>query len=371
MRFGLDQDQVQFSGHVRKFLAVHMPIGKVRAWSEAGTGCPPEVWQRMTQELGLGAIGFPEEVGGTGDRLLDQIVVAAELGRVLDPSPYFPSIVVVARTVLEADPESAWLTELLDGTTTASPAMLDPADPNMPTPDGAWASQDDDGGWRVTGGRAYVPQGSRVDSFLVLAGSDAGPTLLRVDRESTGVLVTDLPTLDLTRPVARLDLRDAPAQLVGDPGGGLAPVYASLNRALVLHAADLSGGARAVLEMTTAYAKERRQFDRPIASFQAIKHMLADVLLELEAARSALLYAAPVLDSGEHEARMLGHLCQAVASEAFVKATRTAIQVHGAIGFTWEHDLHLYFKRATSGAQVLGSPQFHRERIAAVLLDAS
>jgi alkylation response protein AidB-like acyl-CoA dehydrogenase len=369
MKFGLDQDQVQFSGHVRKFLAVHMPIEQVRTWSEAGTGCPPEVWQRMTQELGLGAIGFPEEVGGTGDRLLDQIVVAAELGRVLDPSPYFPSIVVVARTVLEAEPESKWLVELLEGTTTASPAMLDPADPTMPTPDGAWASRGDEG-WRVTGGRAYVPQGSHVDSFLVLAGSEAGPTLLRVDREATGVSLTDLPTLDLTRPVSQLDLHDVPAELVGEPGGGLAPVYAALNRALVLMAADLSGGARAVLELTTAYAKERCQFDRPIASFQSIKHMLADVLLELEAARSAFLYAAPVLDSGEQEARMLGHLCQAVASEAYVKATRTAIQVHGAIGFTWEHDLHLYFKRATSGAQVLGSPQFHRERIAAALLDA-
>lgn len=369
MKFGLDPDQVQFSGHVRKFLAAHMPIQKVREWSEAGTGCPPGVWQRMTQELGLGAVGFPEEVGGTGDRLLDQIVVAAELGRVLDPSPYFPSIVVVARTVLEADPDSEWLTELLEGRTTASPAMLDPADPTMPKPDGAWAFQENDG-WRITGERAYVPQGSRVDSFLVLAGSDAGPTLLRVDREAAGVSVIDLPTLDLTRPVAQLDLHHAPAQLVGEPGGGLSPVYAALNRALVLMAADLSGGARAVLEMTTAYARTRRQFDRPIGSFQSIKHMLADVLLELEAARSAFLYAAPVLDSGEHEARMLGHLCQAVASEAYLKSTRTAIQVHGAIGFTWEHDLHLYFKRATSGAQVLGSPQFHRERIAAALLDA-
>ena len=369
MKFGLDQDQVQFSGQVRKFLALHMPIEKVREWSEAGTGCPPELWQRMTQELGLGAIGFPEEIGGTGDRLLDQIVVAAELGRALDPSPYFPSIVVVARTVLEADPASAWLTELLDGTTTASPAMLDPADPSMPTPDGAWATQEGDG-WRVAGGRAYVPQGSHVDSFLVLAGSPAGPTLLRVDRAGIGVSVTDLPTLDLTRPVAQLNLHDAPAQLVGEPGGGLSPVYAALNRALVLMAADLVGGARAVLEMTTSYAKTRRQFDRPIGSFQSIKHMLSDVLLELEAARSAFLYAAPVLDSGEHEARMLGHLCQSVAAEAYLKATRTAVQVHGAIGFTWEHDLHLYFKRATSGAQVLGSPQFHRERIAAGLLDA-
>lgn len=368
MKFGLDHDQVQFSGHVRKFLAVHMPIDKVREWAEAGTGCPPEVWQRMTQELGLGVMGFPEKVGGTGDRLLDQIVVAAELGRALDPSPYFPSIVVVARTVLEADPESQWLTALLEGRTTASPAMLDPADPTMPKPEGAWAVQDG-AGWRVNGERAYVPQGSLVDSFLVLAGSDAGPTLLRVDREATGVSVTDLPTLDLTRPVAQLHLRDAPGQVVGEPGGGLSPTFAALNRALVLMAADLSGGARAVLEMTTAYAKTRRQFDRPIGSFQSIKHMLADVLLELEAARSAFLYAAPVLDSGSDEAKMLGHLCQAAASEAYLKATKTAIQVHGAIGFTWEHDLHLYFKRATSGAQVLGSPQFHRERIASTLLD--
>ena len=368
MRFGLDQDQVAFSGQVRKFLAVHMPIQKVREWSEAGTGCPPEVWQRMTQELGLGSIGFPEEVGGTGDRLLDQIVVAAELGRALDPSPYFPSIVVVARTVLEADPESEWLAELLDGSSTASPAMLDPADPSTPSPGGAWATKEGDE-WRVTGGRAYVPQASHVNSFLVLAGSDAGPTLLRVDREAVGVVVTDLPTLDLTRPVAQLDLHRAPAQLVGEPGGGLSPVYAALNRALVLMAADLCGGARAVLEMTSGYAKTRQQFGRPIASFQSIKHMLADVLLELEAARSAFLYAAPVLDSGEQEAKMLGHLCQAVASEAYLKATRTAVQVHGAIGFTWEHDLHLYFKRATSGAQVLASPQFHRERIAAALLD--
>jgi len=368
MKFGLDHDQVQFSGQVRKFLAVHMPIERVREWTEAGIGCPPDVWQRMTQELGLGAIGFPESVGGTGDRLLDQIVVAAELGRALDPSPYFPSIVVVARTVLEADPESDWVSELLEGRTTASPAMLDPADPTMPKPDGAWAVREG-AGWRITGERAYVPQGSFVDSFLVLAGSDAGPTLLRVDRDAVGVSVADLPTLDLTRPVAHLRLSDAPAQVVGEPGGGLSPAYAALNRALVLMAADLSGGARAVLEMTTAYAQTRRQFDRPIGSFQSVKHMLADVLLELEAARSAFLYAAPVLDGGSEEAKVLGHLCQAVASEAYLRATKTAIQVHGAIGFTWEHDLHLYFKRATSGAQVLASPQFHRERIAAALLD--
>ena len=131
----------------------------------------------------------------------------------------------------------------------------------------------------------------------------------------------------------------------------------------------LPRGAQRVLDMTTEYAKIRIAFGKPIFDFQVIKHMLADVLLELEAARSAFLYAAPVLDGGSEEAKVLGHLCQVVASEAYLKATKTAIQVHGAIGFTWEHDLHLYFKRATSGAQVLGNPQFHRERIATALLD--
>ena len=212
--------------------------------------------------------------------------------------------------------------------------------------------------------------GHLVDSFLVSADSAEGPVLLRVDRDAAGVTCRPLKTLDLTRPLSDVSFADSPAVLVGAPGQGRDILGHVLARAGVALAAEQVGGAERALEMATAYARERVQFGRPIGSFQSIKHLLADVLLELESARSAVQYAAWAFDTRQPDAAELSHVCQAVASEAFVKAAKASIQVHGAIGFTWEHDAHLFFKRASGSHQLLGTPVEHREALAVGLLGA-
>ena len=369
MRFGLSDDQVELKATVRKFLEAQLPLVAVRTTVESEVGFDRQVWARMAQELGLHSIGSPEEYGGTGDSLLDQTVVVEELGRALDPSPFLPSIVLVSRALVEAGGAPDWLESLISGEVIASLALLEGS--------GTWGSLElattarpSSSGWAVTGDKRFVLHGHLVDSFLVSADSAEGPVLLRVDRDAAGVTCRPLKTLDLTRPLSDVSFADSPAVLVGAPGQGRDILGHVLARAGVALAAEQVGGAERALEMATAYARERVQFGRPIGSFQSIKHLLADVLLELESARSAVQYAAWAFDTRQPDAVELSHVCQAVASEAFVKAAKASIQVHGAIGFTWEHDAHLFFKRASGSHQLLGTPVEHREALAVGLLGA-
>ncbi|MBC7593153.1 MAG: acyl-CoA/acyl-ACP dehydrogenase [Kineosporiaceae bacterium] len=357
MRFGLSNDQVQLKDTVRKFLETQLPLTSVRASSESDEGFDRKIWARMAQELGLHSIGLPEAVGGTGDSLLDQVVVMEQLGRALDPSPYLTTIVLVARALAEAGDAGEHLNALVSGERTASLALSA----------GATACETA-GDWKVFGSSRQVLHGGLVDDLMVLAETAVGPTLLWLGVGD--VSVTTLDTLDLTRPLADLTFNSAPATVIGEPGRGQEVVDTVLARASVALAAEQVGGASRALEMATAYAGEREQFGRPIGSFQSIKHLLADVMMEVESARAAVLYAAWAFDTGDAEAQQLVHLCQAVASEAYLKSAKACIQVHGAIGFTWEHDAHLFFKRASASRQLLGAPQEHRERIAAALLDA-
>jgi alkylation response protein AidB-like acyl-CoA dehydrogenase len=210
-----------------------------------------------------------------------------------------------------------------------------------------------------------------ADDLLVLAGTDAGPSLFRVPRNAEGVSTTALEVLDETRPLADVVLRDAPAELIGEQGSGTEPLAAALRRLRVLVAAEQVGSAGRILELTTDYARTRSQFGRPIGSFQAIKHLLADAMLEIEAAKTAVLHAGWAFDHDQPDLEVISRLCLAVAGDAFLGIGKAAIQAHGAIGFTWEHDAHLFLKRATSTRQLFGSSDEHREAIAAAILDSA
>lgn len=368
MRFKLNDDQLDLQHTLRKFLEAQLPLTAVRAAMEHGYDA--ELWSRLIHEVGVAAVGLPESCGGTGDSLLDQIVVATELGRALDPGPYLPSIAVVARVLHEIDNDELaeeWLASVLEGVCTAAPAFLEPGSEAVPAAHGTTAVLGSDG-WHVSGVKRFVIHGSSVDDWLVLAGTDAGPTLFRVGSGAVGAEMTMLNPLDQTRPLVDLTLSDVPAELIGQLGGAEAPVAAALRRLRVLAAAEQVGGAERILELATDYANTRSQFGRQIGSFQAIKHLLADAMLEIEAAKAAVLHAGWAVDHDQPDLEVVGLLCLAVSGDAYLAIAKSAIQVHGAIGFTWEHDAHLFLKRATAGRQLFGTPDQHRESIAEALL---
>jgi alkylation response protein AidB-like acyl-CoA dehydrogenase len=370
VRFRLNDDQLDLQQTLRKFLEAQLPLTAVRTAMEQGYDA--ELWSRLVHEVGVAAVGLPESSGGTGDSLLDQIVIATELGRALDPGPYLPSIGVVARVLHEvglAGSAERWLASVLEGACTAAPAFLEPGSEAVPAARGTKAVLGPDG-WRVSGVKRFVIHGGSVDDWLVLAGTDAGPTIFRVSSGAAGAKTTMLNPLDQTRPLVDLTLSDVPAELIGQPGGADAPIAAALRRLRVLAAAEQIGGAERILKLTTDYANTRSQFGRLIGSFQAIKHLLADAMLEIEAAKTAVLHAGWAVDHDQPDLEVVSLLCLAVSGDSYLGVAKAAIQVHGAIGFTWEHDAHLFLKRATAGRQLFGTPDQHREAIAEAILGA-
>jgi alkylation response protein AidB-like acyl-CoA dehydrogenase len=369
VRFALDEDQIALEQTLRKFLETEQPLTAVRKAMEQGYHT--DTWQRMVAEIGVSAVGLPESVGGTGDSLLDQVVIATELGRALDPGPFLPSIAIVARVLHEAGPgwvTDAWLPTLLEGERTAALAAWEEGSGPLPAW-GATTAVQAGGDWQISGAKRFVLHGAAVDDLLVLAGTGAGPSLFRVARTAQGVTTTSLDVLDATRPLADVILREAPAELVGELGSAIAPLAVAWRRLRVLVAAEQLGSADRILELTTDYAKTRSQFGRPIGSFQAIKHLLADAMLEIEAAKTAVMYAGWAFDHDQSDLDLISELCLAVAGDAFLGISKAAIQAHGAIGFTWEHDAHLFLKRATAMRQLFGTPDEHRDAIAAAIFD--
>jgi alkylation response protein AidB-like acyl-CoA dehydrogenase len=367
MSFALSPDQVELRAVVRAFLEKEAPMDAVRAAVDTEPGHDTALWARMAGELGLAGLGVPEAHGGTGERFSDVAVVAQELGRALTPSPFFSSVVLATQLLLAAG-DDVLLPELAAGELTATAALVEAA--------GDWSlaglattAAERDGRWSVTGEKRYVTDAHTSGLLLVLADSAAGPVLLAVRAGAPGLRTTRVAALDATRALGTVTLAGVPATLVGEPGGAREAVDHALALAAVALANEQAGGAAACLEMAVAYAKERVQFGRPIGSFQAIKHMLADRLLDNESAAAAVAYSAWAADNLPDDLPALADLCKAFCSDAFLDAATVNVQVHGGIGFTWEHDAHLYLKRAIASKALLGSPAAHRERIAARLLD--
>jgi alkylation response protein AidB-like acyl-CoA dehydrogenase len=362
----LDSHQAELRKVVREFLDDLLPEPEVRRLMATETGFAEATWRRLAAELGVCGLAVPTEHGGAGGSFADVGVVLREMGATLAGLPYF-STVVLAQPLLLAYPDDAvtrtWLPRLASGEARAAVAFTEPS--GRWDEDGITMSARHDGaGWRLDGIKSYVLDGHTADLVLVAARTAHGVSLFTVEPSAPGVTRTPLATLDQTRKQARIEFAGTPAELIGVEGAGWPALSLMLCHAAIGLAAEQLGGAEHVLEVTVAYARTRIQFDRPIGSFQAVKHRCAEMLLDLETTRAAAHHGLDAASNGSADLPQIAHLVKAHCSEAYVAIAASAIQVHGGIGFTWEHPAHLYLKRAKSSEQLFGDGRYHREQLA-------
>jgi alkylation response protein AidB-like acyl-CoA dehydrogenase len=353
---------------VRSFLEARASEPVVRQRMMSTTGYERSEWSAFCSELGVGGLATPAAFGGAGATLVELGIVIEELGRALACLPFL-SNAVLSQTVLTATGDSDACERLLpsicDGARTASFAFAE-RDLDWACPDVRTTASRGAGGWRINGEKQYVIDGMSADLLLTLARTPDGVAIFEVNPRAEGVHRKSLPTVDLTRKQAVVTLIDTPAILVGDTAVG---EYA-LAQALVVGSVCLSlesvGAAQHVMGEAVAYARSRYQFGRPIGSFQAIKHQCADMLLGLEHAKSVAYHAAQVTanDLSDHEAAQVASMAKVICQDAFVHATERNIQIHGGLGFTWEHSAHLYYKRAKANQLMFGDAAAHRGVVA-------
>ena len=370
MILGVSAEQEELRASVRRFLADRAPLARVRALMDDGE-TDWAVWEQAGSQLGLQGLAIPSAYGGAGFGFAEQAIVLEEFGAALYGGPYLASAVLAA-TALLASPDEGARRELLpgiaSGRTVATLAFTEDGgswDPGAirlsAVKDGPGAT----GAWRLDGHKSLVLDGATAGLILVIAATDAGLSLFAVTVDAAGLRRAAVAALGPTRQLARLEFAGVTGRLIGSPGDGAAVLDRALDVAAIALAAEQLGGAQRALDMAVEYAKIRRQFDRPIGSFQAIKHRCAALLLEVESLRSAVGYAAAAVAEDSPEIPVLASLVKAYASETYFHVAAENIQIHGGIGFTWEHDAHLYFKRAKASELFLGDGAYHRERLAA------
>ncbi len=358
----------------RDFLVKECSSKVVRRLMEAPNPYDPSLWKKVA-DLGWTALGIPERYGGVGS-FLDLIVVLEEAGRALLPGPFFATMGLAVPALIEAGTEAQKkeaLGAIASGTARGTMAFTEPS--------GRWDASGVDlaakpvgGGWRLDGVKLFVPDADAAD-YTVVAGrtrgeGEDGITLFLVKGRPKGMAVTQLKTMDMTRRwcEVRFDGVELDADaLMGTPHKGWAPLKRSLEWATAALCAEMIGGAQKVLEASTEYAKTRHQFGKPIGIYQAVSHKLADMLVLSESGRSATYYAAWAVDADAPDRSLAASMAKAYVSDAYRKVAGDGIQVHGGIGFTWEHDMHLYFKRAKASEVTLGDATYHRELVAQAL----
>ena len=366
MNFAFSEEQEELRKSVRRFLETKSAESEVRRLMETTEGYDPDVWNQMAQQLGLQGLAIPEEYGGSGYSFVELIIIFEEMGRSLLAAPYFSTVALAANALIASGDDAAkkeFLPGIAAGDTIATLAITED--------NGRWdlegitlqATKSGDG-YTLDGHKMFVIDGHTANLIVVAARTGNGVTLFAVDGDASGLTRTPLSTMDQTRKQARLEFAGTPARLIGSEGGAEAAVTKTLDLAAVALAAEQVGGAQKCLEMSVEYAKVRVQFGRPIGSFQAIKHKCADMLLEVESAKSAAYYAGWAAADDTDELPVVASLAKAYCSEAYFHAAAENIQIHGGIGFTWEHPAHLYFKRAKSTELLLGDPSYHRELLA-------
>jgi alkylation response protein AidB-like acyl-CoA dehydrogenase len=361
--FSVSDEQRALRNAIADLMARHSGEAKVRALMATDTGFDPKVWHELAA-MGLTGLLIDEQYGGAGAGPVEMGIAMEEMGRALLVSPFLSTAVLVPSLLAEAGDAAecaAVLPRIALGELIASVAFAEDDSARLPATIATSAGSIGDA-WHITGYKHFVLDGQSAELLYVLAATDAGPAVFAVDGGAAGLDVTPLTTVDLTRKQCRLQFVDTPARLVGRLGAGVDVFTAALDRAAVALVSEQAGGARRAVEMATEYAKTRYQFGRAIGSFQAVKHMCADMLLEAESAVSAARFVAGSFAERAPSRIADLALAQAYCSDAFVFVAATNIQVHGGIGFTWEHPAHLYLRRARSDAQLLGSPSWHRER---------
>ena len=372
MNFSFTEEQEELRRYTRQWLDENCPVGTVRRLMETDRGFDPGHWKTIA-EMGWLAMEIPEEWGGAGFSFLELFVLLEEQGRSLFCSPFLSTVVMAASVVEEAGDEGQKrriLPAIAEGDLIATVAFTEP--------NGRWdvegittrAEPRDGGGWTLNGRKSFVLDGHVADLLVVAARTDQGVSLFLVSGKAEGVTRRRLQTMDQTRKQAEIDLLDVKLDadaLLGSDGGGWPVLARMMEKATVALAAEQVGGAQACLGMAVSYAKVRKQFGRPIGSFQAIKHKCADMLAQVESARSAAYYAGWAVSEDNEERSLMASLAKSYCSEAYFGSAAENIQIHGGIGFTWEHDAHLFFKRAKSSELLFGDPSFHREKIADLL----
>ena len=366
MNFAFTEEQEELRKTVRAFLDSKSAEDAVREQMETDDGFDRAVWSQMGEQMFLQGIAIPEEFGGMGFGFVELGIVLEEMGRALLCAPYFSTVVLAANTLLHSGDEAAkaaHLPGIAAGSTIATLALTEP--------NGKWdesgvtaTASNSGGSWSINGTKSFVLDGHTADLIVVAARTGKGVSLFTVDGGASGLTRTALSTMDQTRKQAKLEFANTPATLLGTEGDGWNVLSRVLDLAAVALAAEQVGGAQKVLEMAVEYAKVRVQFGRPIGSFQAIKHKCADMLLEVESAKSAAYYGMWCASEMNDELPSVASMAKAYCSEAYFHATAENIQIHGGIGFTWEHPAHLYFKRAKSSELLFGDPTYHRELLA-------
>src|SRR5215468_8336076 len=374
MNFGFNDEQELLRSTARKFFDNECTSETVRKLMDGPEGMTPDLWRKLAEQGWLGLI-VPEEFGGMGLGIVDLVVLMEEMGRAVVPGPFFSTVLLGGLAILEAGSEAqkkAWLPRLTSGEARAALAWMEPS-ADLGARGITLAATAKSGGYTLDGTKLFVQDAHTADVIVVAARTASGKapeegiSLFLVPKGTPGLSVTLLPTMDQTRKLCEVTLKGVTVgadQLMGGVGAGWAPLARVIDRATVALCAEMCGGAQKVLDMTVEYAKIRQAFGRPIGSYQGVKHRAADMLVDVENSKSITYYAAWAVDEGAAEAPLAVSMAKAYVSDASRRVAAAGIQLHGGIGFTWEHDLHLYFKRAKGSEFTFGDATHHRERVA-------
>jgi len=377
MDFGFSQEQELLRSTARKFLENECTSAFVRARMEEPAGVTDEFWSKLAEQGWLGLV-YDEEYGGSGLGFVDLTVLMEEMGRVVMPGPFFSTTLLGGLAIREAGSaakKKEWLTRIAAGRAKTTLAWTEPS-ARWDAAGVTCAARESKGGFVLNGTKLFVLDAHLADALVVIARTSEGRTpedgtsLFLVPKGTSGVDVKLLPTMDQTRKLCEVTFKDAtvPADaLMGAKGGAWPTLTRVVERATVALCAEMCGGAQRVLDMTTDYAKIRIAFGKPIGTYQGVKHRAADMLVDVENAKSLTYYAAWAVDENAPEAALAASMAKAYVTDAYRKVAGAGIQLHGGIGFTWEHDLHLYFKRAKSSEFTFGDATYHRERVAQLI----
>jgi alkylation response protein AidB-like acyl-CoA dehydrogenase len=360
MQFGLSESQQILKDTARKFFAGESPIAAVRKSMEAESAYDAALWTKLAEQ-GFTGIIAPEEFGGMGLGKVELILLMEEAGYALLPGPFF-STVALAGSVINAcassEQKKKYLGSIAAGQTRSTVALVEAA--------GSWDTGDlkiNAFGNKLSGTKLFVTDAAAADFIVVVAREG----VFIVDAKAPGLHIEPMKGMDLARKIYSVEFKNTPAEILGNAGA----LAGALDVATAALCAEMTGGMQRALELTVAYAKTRKQFGKPIGIFQAVQHLCADMYLETESSRSATYYAAWALEENTPEAAVSVSVAKMYASDAARNVGNRGIQVHGGMGFTWENDIHLYYRRAKASETMLGDATFHRERIARLVIDGA
>ena len=377
MDFGFSEEQEMLRESAREFLASECEMTYVRKMMDDPAGYSVDQWKKMA-ELGWMGLVLPEQYGGSGLNMIDLVVVLEEMGKQMMPGPYFSTVILAGSAIELAGSEAqkqAWLPRIADGSLLATVAQLEES--------ARWdaegiqlEAQRQGTAFVLSGTKLFVPDGQNAGILVVAARTGGsgheGITLLVVDAGAKGVDIRGLKTMDQTRKLAEVQFDRVEVGsdgILGTVGEGWNVLERINDRAKVALCAEMCGGAQRVLDMSVEYAKVREQFGKPIGSFQAIQHKCANMMVQVESAKSATYYAAWAVANEAPEAHLAACMGKAYCSDAYRFVSGEGIQIHGGIGFTWEHDMHLFFKRAKGSEVTFGDATWNRELVARIVLD--